>query len=109
MNPYAIPGMSAKISHTVIEQHVCRVFEVHPDVLRQKCRREDIVIPRQTIYYLCRKYLSEITVKQLGRMYNQDHATVVHAKKAIKNLIETKDKRWSKQIIASETILSTVK
>ncbi|WP_456433308.1 chromosomal replication initiator protein DnaA [Thermosulfuriphilus sp.] len=61
---------------------VCRYFQVSREELKSPSRRRRISYPRQMAMYLCRKFTGE-TFEAIGRMFNRDHATVVHAVNSI--------------------------
>ena len=60
MNPYIVPGIdiSRLINAEIIEYFVCSIFVIDPERLKEKTRKHEVLIPRQTVYYLCRKYLT---------------------------------------------------
>lgn len=55
---------------------VCSVFELSPENLRSRSRKRNIVVARNTAFYLARKY-TELTLKDIGRLFNRRHSTVI--------------------------------
>ena len=62
---------------------------INYDSLYGKARQSGVVWPRQEIMYLLRKYIKGSTTTAIGRILGRDHATVLHACKAIEARIET--------------------
>ena len=54
-------------------------------------RKREIVIPRQIAMYLVHKHL-DVSLAVNGRHFKRDHATVIHALKCVKNIMESKSK-----------------
>ncbi|HFB83172.1 MAG TPA: chromosomal replication initiator protein DnaA [Thermodesulfatator sp.] len=71
-------GDRRDVTKEKIIELVCRYFQVSRDELRSPSRRRSVSYPRQMAMYLCRKFTGE-TLEAIGRMFNRDHATVVHA------------------------------
>jgi chromosomal replication initiator protein len=67
---------------------VCEVMEIHPDLISLKTRKREIVVCRQMVYYFLSIYF-DYSLAFIGRLFKQDHATVIHAKKTIMNLVHT--------------------
>jgi hypothetical protein len=69
-----------------------------------KNRKREYVYARQMAMYLILKY-SNATLERVGEVFNgKNHATVLHARKQIMNLIET-DKLVKKQVKEIENII----
>lgn len=75
---------------------------LNPNIL--KSRKRVNVIPRQISMYLIDKYL-KIGLRYNGEFFNKDHATVIHAKSTINNLI-CYDKDLNRQLNEIEDIIS---
>jgi len=65
---------------------VCEVMEIHPDLISLKTRKREIVVCRQMVYHVLSMYF-DYSLAFIGRLFKQDHATVIHAKKTIRNLL----------------------
>ena len=55
---------------------VCSVFELSPENLKSRSRKRNIVVARNTAFYLARKY-TDLTLKEIGRLFNRRHSTVI--------------------------------
>ena len=62
---------------------VAEVFGLRPDDLIARCRTKKVTFPRQVAMYLARK-LTGASFPQIGRAFNRDHATVLHAYRRVK-------------------------
>ena len=74
-----------------VNKIAAEIFGIPPDQLREKnTRKTEFVKARQMVmYYFCND--KKTTLSRIAAFYFKDHATVIHAKKTISNLIETKD------------------
>ena len=72
-----------------VKKIVAKYFKYDSSDLDIKTRIREVVFPRQIAHYLCCEFnigsLSEIGF-QIGR---KDHATVMHSRKEVKNLLHT--------------------
>lgn len=59
-----------------IEEFVCETFELTPAQLESKSRRRQVVLARNTAYYLARHYTS-LSLKDIGVRFNRRHSTVL--------------------------------
>lgn len=82
------PIQQIKITPEYILEVVCDHFNVSPDDVCSKKRNAEIVLPRQIIMYLCRKYTDAPQVKIALLCGKKDHTTVIHAEEKIKNEID---------------------
>lgn len=85
----AYMGGNAQITHISIENAVCKVFGVKHELLKTKSRVRDIVEPRHLCMALSYTLGSVTSNKNIGYIYSQNHSTVNHARKTIKDLVET--------------------
>ena len=87
------------VTHTEIKylaNYIATVFGYNTYLTyKRKTRQKDIVVARQLFFTLL-YYDKYGTLKSIGNAlgFNLDHATVLHAVKAIENLVNTKDKRY---------------
>jgi chromosomal replication initiator protein len=65
-----------------IEQAVCQRFHLTVEQMRGPCRLRKIARPRQMAMYLCRE-LTQASLPQIGRHFQRDHTTVLHAQRKI--------------------------
>jgi chromosomal replication initiator protein len=77
------------ISIQAIEEVVCDYLNLERAVVQTHSRKREIVQARQLAMYLSKKY-TDYSLSHIGKMIGKkDHATVLHACKAIKDQIET--------------------
>ncbi|MCU4165846.1 chromosomal replication initiator protein DnaA [Carboxylicivirga caseinilyticus] len=97
---------SREISIESISQTVCDYFGLDLDLLQSKTRKREIVQARQVAMYFS-KGLTNSSLSTIGaKIGKKDHATVLHACKAVNNLIET-DKDFKGQIKEIEAQLKS--
>lgn len=81
---------------TIIYRVVCRHYNIDtPEFIFKKCRKRERVFPRQLFFDLCTKF-TKLSLEKIGALpvvfgvnTIYDHATVLHAKKVIKNKFDT--------------------
>jgi chromosomal replication initiator protein len=78
-----------KISVKEIVKLVEEDFDVTLESMKGSTRLRSIVIPRQTIMWLIRNTMRNMTTVSIGKLFDRDHATVIHACRAIDNQIQT--------------------
>jgi len=93
---YGLIGSSAEITGESIRDLIGKQFRVSIDELRSRSRKRSVTFPRQVAMYLTRKY-TNISLADIGTIYNRDHSTVLYAIKSI-----TKD--MSRQISVREQV-----
>jgi chromosomal replication initiator protein len=72
-----------------IQRKVCDFYGLKMDALQSKTRKREIVQARQVAMYFSKSYTNS-SLSSIGSQIGQrDHATVLHACKAVKNLQET--------------------
>ena len=55
---------------------VCKSFALNPKQLASKSRRQNIVVARNTVFFLLRKH-TDLTFAQIGEHFNRRHSTVI--------------------------------
>jgi chromosomal replication initiator protein len=70
-----------------IKKTVCKHFKVSIEDLNSKKKNNSIAWPRQIAMYLATE-LTSMSLPEIGREFNRDHSTVVHAREKIKEEIE---------------------
>ncbi|MDR1257834.1 MAG: chromosomal replication initiator protein DnaA [Tannerellaceae bacterium] len=76
------------ISIQAIEQVVCESLNIDRSAIQTHSRKREIVQARQLTMYLSKKY-TDYSLSHIGKMVGKkDHATVLHACRAIKDQIE---------------------
>jgi len=72
-----------------IQKIVCEYFNMSVESLLSKTRKRDIVQARQIAMYLCKNH-TKLSLASIGaQIGGKDHATVLHACKTVKDLIDT--------------------
>jgi chromosomal replication initiator protein len=88
-----IKSSKREITLDQINKIVCDYFHLPPNVILAKTRKREIVQARQIAMYFA-KTLTKNSLSTIGsQIGDKDHATVLHACKAVSNLIET-DKHY---------------
>ncbi len=78
-----------EISVDVIQKVVCDYFNMEVDDIQLNTRKREIVQARQIAMYFS-KTLTKFSLASIGsKIGGKDHATVLHACKTVKNLIDT--------------------
>ena len=78
-----VPSESTHLTIEGIQQIVAEHFDLTPELLIGKTRKQEIAIPRQIAMYLAKK-LTKSSLKVIGLHFgNRDHSTVIHAVRAV--------------------------
>lgn len=99
LNYMAIPGIPKSTNRDrsklfrvfdpeVTIKTICEHFDMSLVGLQIKCKKREVVIPRQVIMYFLTEY-TDMTYKQISAIFNQDHTTAIHSKNTIRDLIST--------------------
>jgi len=89
----AIKIQERQISVELIEEEVCKYFDLELEIIQSKSKKQEISQARQIAMYLSRKYTDK-SYSNIGELIGKrDHATVLHACKTVGNWIET-DKKF---------------
>lgn len=84
------PDSAKIITTSKIIDTVCEQCNVQKSDLLSKKRDAEIVLPRQIVMYLCRKYLSSSnSYKEIGQALGRDHSTVISGVERVSNMLET--------------------
>ena len=84
---------TAEITYNDIIHVICSGEKIHPDKVFQKTRKKEIVFARHLIMYFARKYNLGTLASVGSSCGGFDHATVLHAEKAINNYIDTEPRK----------------
>lgn len=90
-----------------IAKVICEQFNLSVNDLKTPFRDNKFVYPRQVIMHLALKNKLGST-EDIGRFFNRDHATVIHASKCINNYKDT-NKLKKEQITNFEHKFSAIK
>lgn len=100
----AIKVQERQISVELIEEEVCKYFDLELNLIHTKSKKQEISQARQIAMYLSRKYTDK-SYSNIGEMIGKrDHATVLHACKTVGNWIET-DKKFKTYILEIEQLI----
>jgi chromosomal replication initiator protein len=80
-----LASSSPELTSRGITELISDQFKLSLEELRSKSRKRTIAFPRQVAMYLCRKHTEE-TLAEIGKVFNRDHSTVMHAVKVISAL-----------------------
>ena len=102
MTPYLAPGIMS------IDEVVAQSFKIEKDLLYAKSRKRIGVEARQfAMWWRCRNTTDILS--RIGERYGgRDHATVLHARKTVENLLET-DKEFREKAETALAILEHLK
>ena len=75
------------VSINMIKKVVGRHFNVRMEDFNAKKKTQSIAWPRQIAMYLATE-LTELSLPEIGREFNRDHSTVLHARDVVKDKIE---------------------
>jgi len=95
-----------------LEQVTCRVFGLQVADIRQKSRKQMTVKARQTIYYVATEHLMPrpgLTITCLAARYGQTHATAIHGKTVIRDILEVRDPAYYGLVITVERAFRDLK
>jgi len=71
---YAVRNASPDMAHII--EFICKCYELSEDQLRSKSRKRDVVLARNTAFYLARKH-TELSLKSIGERLGRKHSTVL--------------------------------
>jgi chromosomal replication initiator protein len=91
------------ITVDLIQNTICSYYKVSLEQLNSKTRRREIVQARQVAMYFA-KALTKESLASIGTSIGgKDHATVLHACKTVRNLMET-DRSFREDVLELEKI-----
>lgn len=96
---FAMPGLKLD-GVKFITDIVCKEFEVcKEDVIDLRSRKREFAFPRHVMMFIAQITFEKYTLKQIGYLFGKyDHATVLHAKKAVLDLISY-DKETNQKVV----------
>ena len=98
MSYMAIPGLKLD-GYKFITTIVCNEFNVDKDEVFNRSRKRKYVFARQLMMYLAVSTMHSQTLSQIGAAYGgYDHATVLHAKKMMQEVVVW-DKKLHERIV----------
>lgn len=94
-----------KVTIDEIQTKVAEYFKVRVADLRSERRERSIARPRQIAMYLAKK-LTVRSLPDIGRKFDRDHTTVMHAVKKVEELMQT-DSGISEDVVLLTRILNS--
>ena len=89
-----------------IVQTVCDFYHVTTDAVNGKCRKRELVVPRQVAMYMVQKYI-RMPASRIGKLVGgRDHSTVLHSCAQVEQRMKT-DADFCKQLQAIEQAFKT--
>lgn len=80
-----IVGLPRNLTTELIAEMISREFKISYKDLQSRSRKKIITFPRQVAMYLGRKHTEE-SLDLIGKTFNRNHATVIHAVKVVTDL-----------------------
>ena len=100
MNYMALPGLKnrrgIKFDYPkdktveLVKEAVTDYFGITFEKLSRRCRKKEILYPRQVLIYLLRQNTS-MHLSEIGVLFGLDHTTVIHNIQRIKGFVESYD------------------
>lgn len=96
------------ITTNEIDKAVCEYFQISVESLHSKSRKREIVQTRQIAMYFSKQFTEDSLASIGHQIGSKNHATVLHACKTVKNLIDT-DKKFKEHCDNIERIIKSEK
>ena len=92
-----VKDVDTEVDIDYIQKFVAEHFNTTPELLKDKTRKQEIVVARQVAMYLAKEHTG-FSLKTIGYHFGgRDHSTVIHAIQSVNDLIDT-DKRMAASI-----------
>jgi chromosomal replication initiator protein len=83
-----IKEIQSDVSVDYIQKTVADYFKVETEQMKGKVKKREIVIPRQTAMYFCKRY-TQLTLALIGENFGgRDHSTVIHALESVEDMMK---------------------
>lgn len=87
---YTFPGiMEQNYNEYSLVRDVCNYFQVPYEEVKSISRLTRVRLPRQVAMFFINKMYPKLGSVYIGKMFDRDHATVLHSYKAVENMIFT--------------------
>jgi chromosomal replication initiation ATPase DnaA len=89
-NPYSASFCSETFGRyklNQIKKTICEVMDLKENVMIARCNKYELVVSRQIYCKLAREILN-LTLSEIGKEINRDHATVLHSIKEIDSRLQ---------------------
>jgi chromosomal replication initiator protein len=84
-----VKEIQSDVSVDYIQKTVADYFKVELEAMKGKVKKREIVIPRQTAMYFCKRY-TQLTLALIGENFGgRDHSTVIHALESVEDMMKT--------------------
>lgn len=84
-----VKEIQSDVSVDYIQKTVADYFKVELELMKGKVKKREIVIPRQTAMYFCKRY-TQLTLALIGENFGgRDHSTVIHALESVEDMMKT--------------------
>ncbi len=93
-----------EINIDYIQQTVCQYFDIPLERLKSKSRKRETVQARQLAMFFSKRFTKSSLAVIGNKCGNKDHATVLHACKTVKNLVDT-DKNFKQYVDELENMI----
>jgi chromosomal replication initiation ATPase DnaA len=88
INYYVMPGLKHReIRFEQVIKTVCEVMKVDRYKILTPNRSKELVFARNMCYHIFRRYFS-LTLKEIGRVFERDHTTVIHGITTFQNDVD---------------------
>jgi chromosomal replication initiator protein len=57
-------------------RQICSGFDISKEQLQSRSRRRELVIARNTAFFLARKH-TDLSLEEIGKRFNRKHSTVI--------------------------------
>ncbi|MDH5474687.1 MAG: chromosomal replication initiator protein DnaA [Cyclobacteriaceae bacterium] len=84
-----VEDIETEVGVDYIQKTIAEYFHLKVDELKDKTRKKEIVIARQTAMYFCKEYTNH-SLKSIGYHFGgRDHSTVIHAVQTVNDMMDT--------------------
>ncbi|MEM7361447.1 MAG: chromosomal replication initiator protein DnaA [Bacteroidota bacterium] len=96
-----------EVSVEYIQKIVAEHYKVSLEDIKGKCKKREIVTPRQVSMYLIKKYMPDYTLGFIGSHYEgRDHSTVGHSIQVVRDMLTT-DSHFKSTLSELDKIIKT--
>ena len=96
-----------EVSVEYIQKVVSEHYKVSLEDIKGKCKKREIVTPRQVSMYLIKKYMPDYTLGFIGSHYEgRDHSTVGHSIQVVRDMLTT-DSHFKSTLSELDKIIKT--
>lgn len=81
------PGLKSTVSVDELIAKVCKSYGITREKLMERTRKQHIVEARQIAMYLIYRQPKRLKLRIIGKIFDLNHATVLHAVKHIEELL----------------------